>query len=795
MSTLLPHARLISRLRVAAPPARLSNSLAATNRPTNPAADEQQSVRRAGASIYPARERAGGLFPRVAMSLVLLSLRLPCAAQQPSTSTLFLGGLGAGGFELSPSMRIVGANLGGGSQGSASLPACFAAVRAQAGTRSISRVLATGNAFHLPVVSSVDVTEQAPVADVQFIDAGLSASIGLTAFSPLVPDDIKDSAIPAAAFIFHLSNPLAIPVEVSVALSWDGAGALAPAGSRVAVTGRVMPSAGGMFGVLFQRAGLPHMPGGELAVLTAPQSPGATVTQGLWSAGPVEPSWWRSFSETGDLPPASQRARGTDAVVCVRLSLKPGDKIDLPFAVGWRLSPAADALGAEGRFYNSQFSSGAGAAERLLNDSISLLALTREWQDRLLFSNLPSWLDRQIMDATQALTRGATLDALRRLHFIGPHRAAVEQIAARVARFSVLGSLFPALARDQLASWLSSGARLQLAGEAGEARFIATVLCLALWVERTGDISLAAMWQTQMEAGIRGNFGRIGSGPAGLDTLRLAAVQGCGWMLARIGAVAAGRGIDRLAIMAASTVEKQDWNGGYYGRGTAIQWNQLAGVWAEKMLGLPVLLDRDHVQRALGQVENAPVAYGFGDADLIGGPLLDIWMGSPSAGAARLQVLAQIEAARALPAWWLATDALTRLNVNAGAGSLTINPNIPGLWRSLDCPVWPPTFWAEAQFRPTVHGGTLNLRVERVFGVLTADAGKPGAADVTLRSILVPGPPPGAHQPASTSSAHVSVRERPIGARSIPEPDGSIRLVFDTPLTLTAGDELQVEVH
>jgi hypothetical protein len=102
------------------------------------------------------------------------------------------------------------------------------------------------------------------------------------------------------------------------------------------------------------------------------------------------------------------------------------------------------------------------------------------------------------------------------------------------------------------------------------------------------------------------------------------------------------------------------------------------------------------------------------------------------------------------------------------------------------------------EYRPTVHGGLTTFRLDRLIGFVTTPANSVlrSRAELTLKTLRVLGPP--RHQDNTLPmqfTAHVSLGQKPIGCRATLDATGFVTLAFDSPLALTAGDRLEVDIH
>jgi uncharacterized protein (DUF608 family) len=848
-----------------------------------------------------------------------------------------LGGIGAGKVEILTDGSFAHATvMNNWDRPTDRLPGSFAAIRIRTNTQTTACVLALSSAYGLPVVSNLDFDGLFPQARVTFPDRTLPISVSLLAFSPLVPSFINNSAYPAAAFIFRLKNTLPVPVEVSVALSWEGLTGVGSDGEGHAITDRsgvqavAIPSADGYFGVRFQappagaergaevqqdHRGVTGVNGrGEMALLAYPPHPAVVTTAG-WNALDARPGWWDGYSKSGDVSgevgPGREGTIHPAGVVSARLTLRPNDTVDLPYAVAWYAPHHWLANGQDvGHYYQNLYDDAPQAARLLLDEWPALYALTEEWQKRLTFSNLPRWMARRLINSVAPLTADSVLTRDGRFALTPgvtalpegvtpapPDRNAEAEAATRehLAANALLLSFFPQLDAQMLrqcaADVAAYGVAPPLAGQdpgvllgspTQEVTFptfealvapsftpvssedlmaapldssSAYVLETAQYAFWTGDLdfvrqmlpsvhtALATLLQCRDSRGIP-VFTAVPTPRPGSVTLYLAALR-AGQRLAEMAderQLAADWGT--AAERAGESLETDYWNGQCYGQPkqteaarSVCDADQLLGQWMAYQLDLGALLPRERLATALRSLE-ARAAIGEQRA---GVPLPD-W--DPLAATLGIEILAirrdQAEAgvtlmhrledrrneiARApwlspqrLPdtgatnaaaltsdlgstADWNLIYAIEGFAYDAANGRMTLRPNLPGTWRTYSGPLFAPTFWGNLEYKPTAHGGLLNLRIDCLFPL---DGGRATRQSLfsfvtpalTLRSLRVPGPPLSAGgQPETPRTAYVSVGLRPRGCRTESDAAGNLTLTFDTPLSLSAGDRLQVDIH
>ena len=306
---------------------------------------------------------------------------------------------------------------------SGDLPGCFAAVRTRSGDKVQAKVLALKSEYGLPIVTKLDFDGLYPQANLSFPENDLPVSVHLKAFSPIIPHDLKNSCYPAAAFIFRMENLTKLPIEASVALSWEnllgiGSSRGRPFRNRTGNVVSTFPDSEGIFamkmggpasldpfGMEFQQENAT----GDLCLMAAPEQPQAIITTAGWNALEAKPEWWELFSKEGTVagttPVGVQSRIHPAGVISVKIMMKPREIVQIPFAFAWNFPHLFTQRGKDyGRYYHRLYPNSYASAKTLLSDWRSLLTLTSEWQNRLAYSDLPVWLVRKITNSAAPLT-------------------------------------------------------------------------------------------------------------------------------------------------------------------------------------------------------------------------------------------------------------------------------------------------------------------------------------------------------------------------------------------------------
>jgi hypothetical protein len=179
--------------------------------------------------------------------------------------------------------------------------------------------------------------------------------------------------------------------------------------------------------------------------------------------------------------------------------------------------------------------------------------------------------------------------------------------------------------------------------------------------------------------------------------------------------------------------------------------------------------------------------------------LLSPWMSPGRFSAETGAVPPQEGASIAQAADWNILEPIEGFSLDLSTGEIALSPQIPGTWRALSAPVFAPTFWARLEFRPTARGGVTSLRVDRLIALpaATTTGRLSGSAGLIVTRVRIPGPPPRAAGAAQGEPpvAHASRGTTPLGVKTLRDKTGDFILVFETPVRLTAGDRLEIDLH
>jgi non-lysosomal glucosylceramidase len=258
------------------------------------------------------------------------------------------------------------------------------------------------------------------------------AHVVLEQFSPILPDNYKESSYPVAVYRWHAENPTNKVVTVSVLLSWtnmggwfrtythDFQGALNQ-GNQNHFRKDSVTSTETMKGVVFDRSradGAQSEWDGEFSI-AALESPGVEVTyQTEFLADGDGKAVWVPFSKDGRLADsdtswvsASEKLGGA---IAIRFTLQPGEKKVVPMVIAWDF-PVVEF--GQGRKWNRRYTDFYGTSG---NNSWSIardgLLHAADWSDAIdawqspyiKDESKPAWYRGMLFNELYVLTDGGT---------------------------------------------------------------------------------------------------------------------------------------------------------------------------------------------------------------------------------------------------------------------------------------------------------------------------------------------------------------------------------------------------
>jgi len=276
----------------------------------------------------------------------------------------------------------------------------------------------------------------------------LPVDLAVVQFSPIIAGNYKETSYPVAVYKWIARNPAKQPAEVSILLTWENMIGWEAVRARPAAGERPQNSSvwdrrsAGSFneaaadgrakGVLFGKQGQNVRTGNAMSgtmAIAALESPGKSrvaVQEAFDPRGDGSDVWAR-FAADGTVDAARRSSpaaagQGTGAAVVVSFTLKPGERLEVPFAVAWDLPYYEFEDGAKhAKKYTSFFGAEGTNAFRIAAEA---LVRAGEWEKAidawqkpsLTNPRLPDWFRQALHNELYVLTETSIWDATTDLH-------------------------------------------------------------------------------------------------------------------------------------------------------------------------------------------------------------------------------------------------------------------------------------------------------------------------------------------------------------------------------------------
>lgn len=313
-----------------------------------------------------------------------------------------VGGIGAGSIQMDGKARLAIWQIHN-NYTQAVVPGSFFAIRARRdGGRPVLRALQTEQVGPFPAMKRLTFRGEYPFAWYDYEDPALPVEVTLEAFSPMIPLDARDSAIPCAIFSFTVGNPGPDAVEVSLLASQQNAVGFTGdrpiddlnyggyGGNRT----RLIKS--GDTTVLHMTADQPkNSPGyGDMALVAVFK---AAIGASSWAdVRALAQEFRRTGAISGpDAAGPSPSGQTINGALSVPMKLGPGQKKTVKFILTWYFPNAhygEQGWGADGNNYTNWWPSAFHVADEVTKRLDELTSRTKLYHDTLYESNLPHWL-------------------------------------------------------------------------------------------------------------------------------------------------------------------------------------------------------------------------------------------------------------------------------------------------------------------------------------------------------------------------------------------------------------------
>ena len=248
----------------------------------------------------------------------------------------------------------------------------------------------------LPHIRECEFIGEFPFARIDFSDPNMPLDVSMEAFNPFIPLNDKDSSIPAAIFLFHLTNPTSAPVEATLFANLENRVGHPEVGKGVIEFREGESVSGLMMTTKKHESDSPRS--GSLALTTTWRD---LNVQTHWLRGGWFDSlhrFWDEVSENGRLKENRNPAKADDnrtdvGSIGLKISLKPGEKLTLPVMITW-YNPVFGKYWGGGNptwknYYATVFSDAFNVAEYTGANLDRLESETRLFKDSLFESTLP----------------------------------------------------------------------------------------------------------------------------------------------------------------------------------------------------------------------------------------------------------------------------------------------------------------------------------------------------------------------------------------------------------------------
>lgn len=284
------------------------------------------------------------------------------------------------------------------------------------------------------------------------------AEVGCQAFSPILPGDYRRTSYPVAVFAWSLRNPTTKPLTVSLLLSWrnttgwftntDPAAAVhfrddgSPEHNYVPAIGRSQGQrnrchdAPGMAAVLQDGERSEPMAEGQgqwclalpdAAALQASRSEAGGEAGAVqifrcsrWNPAGDGAEIWQPFAREGSIPESDNDRRSgehdpSSSALAVRLTLAPGESLEVPMVISWDLPVTSFATGTRALrrhtdFFGSTGDNAAAIAAEALRDWRAWREAIEAWQAPVVErGDLPEPLRMALLNELYDLASGGSL--------------------------------------------------------------------------------------------------------------------------------------------------------------------------------------------------------------------------------------------------------------------------------------------------------------------------------------------------------------------------------------------------
>lgn len=272
--------------------------------------------------------------------------------------------------------------------------------------KRVAKLLQTVKLADYPCIKRIEFEGLFPLAKLKYLDNQLPCRVGLEAFSPFIPGDSKNSAIPGAIFEFSITNPARERLDVSLlASARNTVGKWSVARYNELKKNKLLTA------LQFKRKkSLSSDYTDGVFAVSLPNSCGQISYFSQWNLQTdcfkfdrrhtkIDP--WKSFSESGKLPnigisrPVESENVQTAGALCCKISLAPKTTRRIRVIYSWHF-PHKE----RSHIYERYFKDAQAAAVFLEKNYRELKQKTLNWHKKIYKLNIPEWLKDALINNT-----------------------------------------------------------------------------------------------------------------------------------------------------------------------------------------------------------------------------------------------------------------------------------------------------------------------------------------------------------------------------------------------------------
>jgi len=335
-------------------------------------------------------------------------------SKQNVKSGIPLGGIGAGKLEILPSgvldnftfLNNINSPLSNSNQSDPMLGVLgyhFGIYCKEKNTTA--KLLQTTKLAGYPVIENIEYKGEFPFAHLDYKDSAIPLEISLEAYSPFIPQDEKNSCLPAANFQFKISNPTNRSIEGSLLVNARNIiGSWCVGRFNQVIEEHDFVSLNMM---VKKHAPLDKAQGSmSFAVLKSDKYSISFLGEYNMAPKPfifnkdtIGLEAFELFSKDGELPNANSEAPVESESVelggalAVKFKLKSKGKIKIPIILSWNFPLCQDA-----HAYNNFFRSAREVAHYVSKNRLELYKKTNDFIDKVRKLNIPEWLKDALLN-------------------------------------------------------------------------------------------------------------------------------------------------------------------------------------------------------------------------------------------------------------------------------------------------------------------------------------------------------------------------------------------------------------